>query len=116
MIFSIDGVEYVLLPRKLTDYQKSKLGSEEAVLLQQEVLDQLVLNRTSPDHEAQSAIIQAIVKYNASKNPSVSDDELIIQMRRLGRAEAVKLCMVKKGISLRESVDFWSVHCQATAR
>ena len=112
MLVRIDGVEYVLLPRRLTDYQKSKLGSEEAVLLQQEVLDQLVLNRTSPEYEAQSAILQAVIKYEAEKSHPVSDQELINQMRRMGRVEAVKFCREKKGLSLSEAHAFWSAHCQ----
>lgn len=110
MIVYIDGVEYVLLPRRLTDYQKSKLGSEEAALLQQEVLDQLVVNRTSPDHDAQSAITQAIFKYEAGKKLVGSDEDLIQQMRSLGRVEAIKLCRDKKGFTLREAHDFWAVH------
>ena len=112
MIVTIDGVEYVLLPRRLTDYQKSKLGSEEAALLQQEVLDQLVMNRSGPEYEAQSAILQSLIKYEAEKSHSVSDQDLIQQMRLMGRVEAIKFCREKKGFTLRESTDFWDVHCQ----
>lgn len=112
MIVTIDGVEYVLLPRRLTDYQKSKLGSEEAVLLQQEVLDQLVMNRSGPESEAQSAISRAIFQYEADKKLVGSDADLIQQMRGMDRVAAIKFCREKKGLALRDSMDFWVVHCQ----